>query len=105
MRAGRLNQRITIQSRSATRDALGQPVETWSDVASLWADIRFPSGMEVVKGGAEVSIVKASIRIRYRTDIDAGMRVEHGSNTYDVKAVLPDVAGRQHLDLVCERTA
>jgi SPP1 family predicted phage head-tail adaptor len=47
--------------------------------------------------------VRASIRIRYRTDITAAMRVTDGSTVYQVKAVLPD-SGRQYLDLVCEAT-
>lgn len=84
------------------QDSAGQPLTTWVKVADVWADIRHKSGLETIKADAETSIVKASIRIRYRTGIDAGMRVLHGSRVYDIKAVLPDVATRQHVDLVCE---
>lgn len=103
MQAGKLNRRITLQSRTATQDAAGQPVETWSDVANVWAEIRHPSGLSAIKGDGDVSIVKASIRIRYRADVDAGMRIEHGASLYDIKAVLPDDVSRTHLDLVCVR--
>ena len=48
------------------------------------------------------STLKASIRIRYRTGIDAGMRVLHGGVVYQVLAVLPDVAGREFIDVVAE---
>ncbi len=98
-----LNQRITLQQRSSGQDAIGQPVETWATVAELWADIKHPSGLQTVKGDAELSLVKASIRLRYRSGIDAGMRVLHGAVVYDIRAVLPDVAGRVYVDLVCER--
>lgn len=102
MQAGKLNQRVTIEQRSTTQDAIGQPVETWTTVATVWAHIRHPSGIEKIKSDADISIVKASIRIRYRTGIDAGMRVVHGATTYGIEAVLPDVAGKQHVDLICE---
>lgn len=98
-----MNSRVTLQARSASVDALGQPVETWSDVATVWANIRHPSGLSAIKADADVSIVKASIRIRYRTDIDAGMRVVHGARIYDIQAVLPDESERQTVDLVCRK--
>lgn len=105
MQAGRLNRRIVIKQRGTAQDAIGQPVETWTTVATLYAEIKHPAGLTAIKGDADVSIVKASIRIRYRTDIDAGMRAEHGAAIYDIKAVLPDEAGRKHVDLVCERAS
>ena len=45
--------------------------------------------------------MKTSIRIRWRTDIEAGMRVVHGMAVYVIGAVLPDHAGRVFVDLVC----
>lgn len=105
MAAGRLNCRITLRQRVTGQDAIGQPVQTWADVAPVWADIRHPGGLETVKADADVSVVKASIRIRHRTGIDAGMQVVHGADIYDIKAVLPDSASKRHLDLVCELVA
>jgi SPP1 family predicted phage head-tail adaptor len=99
--AGTLADLVDIRERVATVDAIGQPVETWETVASIWADVRHQNGLEAIKGDAEVSTVKTSIRVRYRTDIDAGMRVYDSAAVYDIKAVLPH--GRESLDLVCER--
>ena len=58
--------------------------------------------METVKSGVEVSVVKASIRIRRRTDVTAGMRVLCDGKVYDIRAVLDDVSGRVFTDLVVE---
>lgn len=102
MNAGRFNRRIVLQQRSAGYDSLGQPLDTWSDVAPLWADIRMKNGLQSLKADAEVSINQASIRIRYRDGINAGMRVVQGSTVYEIEAVLPDVAGRKFVDLVCK---
>ena len=105
MRAGTLNRKITIRRRVTGVDPIGQPIDTTETVATVWANIRHTSGLEAIKGGAEASIVKSSIRIRYRAGIDASMTVLHGVTTYQIKAVLPDEAGRDYLDLVCERVS
>lgn len=97
-----LNHRITIERPSTVKDAIGQPVEGWELVGEVWANVRYLNGVETIKAGAEMSIAKASIRVRYRTDLDASMRVRFGATTFKVNAVLPDEAGRWHTDLVCE---
>lgn len=101
--AGSLNRRITVQKKGAGEDEWGTPLpNVWIDVCRPWASIKNLSGLGAIKADAEASVVKTSIRIRYRTDITAGMRVLHGSTVYDIKAVLPDAAGREFIDLVCE---
>lgn len=102
MQAGRLNRRCTLQQPGTATDEIGQPIPGWTDVATVWADIRMRSGLESIKAGAPVSVVAASIRIRYRAGINAGMRVTHGGSIYNITAVLPDVARREFLDLICE---
>lgn len=102
MQAGRLNRRCTLQAPSTTQDELGQPIPGWTDVATLWADIRMKSGLESIKAGAPVSVVQASIRVRYRAGITAGMRLVHNLQAFNITAVLPDVGGREYVDLVAE---
>ena len=102
MQAGRLNRRCVIQTPSTATDELGQPIPGWTDVATLWADIRLKSGLEAIKAGAPVSVVQASIRVRYRAGITAGMRVLHNLQVYQITAVMPDVGGREFVDLVAE---
>ena len=99
--AGRFNRRCVIQRQSQTQDAGGQPIDAWTDVVTVWADIRNPTGLGAIKADAQASVVKTSVRIRWRTDIEAGMRVVHGVTVYDIGAVLPDHADREFVDLVC----
>jgi len=100
--AGKLNRRATIQQKTVTYDELHQPTgEAWVDLATVWADVRHVSGIEAVRSGADTSVVQASIRIRYRPGLDADMRVLCDGKTYDVRAVLDDVAARKYTDLVC----
>ena len=102
MQAGRLNRKCQLQSPSQSVDELGQPIPGWTDVATVWGDIRLKSGLEAIKAGAPVSTVQASIRIRYRAGITAGMRVVHNLQVYEILAVQPDVGGREYVDLVCQ---
>lgn len=101
MAAGKLRHRVTIEQRAAGQDAAGQPATTWVPVATVWANVRHQNGLEAIKAGADTSLVKASIRIRHRSGLNAGMRVVFEGAAYDIKALLPD-GRRQYLDLVCE---
>ena len=106
IRAGQLNTLVIIQQRTAGTDELGQPIPgNWEEYAQAWAGIRHLSGVESIKSGSPVSSVAASIRVRYRSDLDAGMRVLVGATVYEIKAVLPDLQRREFVDLVCQATS
>lgn len=98
MHAGTLDQRVTIQRLTSGVDSIGQPSTTWQTHVETWASVRVLSGLAMLKAGADTSITKASIRVRYRSDITPAMRVVHRGATYQIDAVLPD-AGMVHLDL------
>lgn len=102
MRAGPLNARVTIQQKSTTQDANGQPVLGWTTLATVWANIALQSGMESIRANKETSLVQASIRIRKRTDVTAAMRVVYSSMIFEIKAVQPDLINRDKVDLTCE---
>ena len=44
--AGRLKDRVTIHSRSVTRDAYCAEVITWATLATVWASVESISGRE-----------------------------------------------------------
>ena len=103
--AQNLNRRVTIQRNDFTRDSWGQATPVWVDVATVWAHILFPTGRslanrELVAGGAEVSSSIASVRIRWRTGIDAKMRLLIGGVPYDIVNVIPDERDHRFMDLV-----
>lgn len=107
MEAGELSRRITIQSRQAGEDAAGQPLLTWVDVVSVWANVKGATGMASIRQSGLQDNVAASLnsysfRIRYRAGIDAGMRVLMDGEAFDIKQVRMDHAGKVWADLVCE---
>jgi SPP1 family predicted phage head-tail adaptor len=96
---------VTIRHQVAGTDALGQPAGTWETLAAVRAHVRHAPGAEMIKAAAEVSSVRASVRIRKRADVTAAMRVMIGAVEYDIAAVAPAEDGRTFMDLVCEVTA
>lgn len=101
MDPGSLRARVILQSPPTALDSQGQPIGDWVTVATVRANIRHHGGLEAIKASGDTSVVKASIRIRYRAAVAATWRVVHGSKTYGVAAVLPD-GRKQWTDLVCE---
>lgn len=102
MEIGRLNSQVKIQRRSDATNELGEHASGWTDVATVWADVVKITGVQAIRTGLEMSVVRASIRIRYRTDITSKMRVVDGAEIYDIQAVMPNSAARDYTDLVCQ---
>jgi len=102
MSAGKLNHRITLSGLSSGTDELGQPLQSWVDFATMWADVRFVSGIETIKSDRDVSISRASAVIRRRPEIVAGMRITINSVAFEILDVMPDMKRRMYMTLICE---
>lgn len=101
MRAGELRHRVTIQQKTVTSDPEGMIVETWVDVATVWAAVEPLRGREYIQAAAVTPEVTARVRIRYRPGIEPAMRVVHGGTVCDIQSVI-DVGGRRReLELMC----
>ena len=103
----RLRHVITIQEPTVARSESGQPVESWSDVDTVRANIYSVSGKEWFQAqkdiGQRATSVTAKMIIRYRSDVTPDMRIVHGSTNYNIIAVLGGDDPRKPLQLMCER--
>ncbi len=97
-----LNSLITIQQRESGKDVAGQRTQSWVNFTTVWGEIAFPSGLQAIRGGEPVSIAKASIKVRLRSDLTADMRALCGTQVFDIKAVLPNMVNRKYMFLACE---
>lgn len=102
MRLGKLKDKVVIKYHVADQDDIGQPTQTEAVLCTVWADVRFPGGLETVLAGAQTSVTRASVRIRRRTDVTTAMWVMFGAQKLQITAVLPDTETRERLDLACE---
>jgi SPP1 family predicted phage head-tail adaptor len=107
--AGRLDQRITLQQRTAGVDALGQEAATWSDLATVWGSVTTKRGREYFAAGAVQADAQMVIRIRYRADVllnSATLRAVWRGQPYDVTEPPQDVDGAKvAVDLYCSTGA
>lgn len=88
IRAGKLNRRITLQTLSATRNGIGQPVQSWSDLATVWAEVVTAGGGEGEGDNQRVARSTKQFRIRYRAGLSPReTRVVFDGETYDISAV------------------
>lgn len=101
MAIGQRKHQVVIKAPPTGQDSTGSPSGSWTTVATVWADIRYQRGLESIRAGAEGSTTTASMNIAYRADITTAMRVELGGVLYGIKAVLPDLLHKRHVDLVC----
>lgn len=101
MLAQRLRHRVTIEQVAESRDSDGGVITTWAALHSkVPAEIVPLSGREFVAAQAAQAGVNARMTIRYVAGITTKMRVVHGSDIYNIEAVLPDPTLRRHLTLM-----
>jgi len=75
MQAGRLRDRVTIQSFTTVRDDHGQEIEEWADVATVWAETKGISGRELIAAGVEQAEATIRVWMRYRNTVTAASRL------------------------------
>lgn len=106
MRAGALDQRITLAAKSVVRDAHGGETITWVDQATVWAEAKPLTGREYFAASQEQSEISVRFRLRYRADlaITPAWRITWGGIAYDILDVINVRGARRELELMC-RTA
>lgn len=106
MNSGALRHRISIQQHSVERDDLGQVLDEWTEVVSLWADITDRRGREIVESSqATYNEVTTDIRIRAKLPLTPEMRVVeqcHGRRVFQIVDVRQNYAPRPETMLECE---
>lgn len=110
MEIGRLNKRITVQRRSATKDDYGQEQNSWSAVATVWANIKPIGGREKLRAMAIESELSHTIAVRYNaalmppTQADA-MRIFYstptGDRIFNITAARDVDEARRHIIFDC----
>lgn len=98
MFSGKLDKLITIQTNTPSQDGFGEPVASWSTLATVWAERMNPKVSEKFTGSQDAGFKSIDWRVRYRGDITNLMRVSFGGQIYDIKGVI-DV-GRNHYHIL-----
>lgn len=105
MNPGRMDRRITLQSRTLGRGSEGGSTVTWSDVTTLWAETVQPaSGSEINRGENDRTVIRQNFRIRFYPGISATThRIVYAGQTYNLIHAAEEGRKAYHL-LTCEYT-
>jgi len=85
--AGKLNRRVVLETNAPTQDSYGEPIESWSTIATVWASKLSATASEKFKGEQLAGHRTIVWRIRYRTDVDNLDRLTYGGEKYNVEGV------------------
>lgn len=84
MRAGKLDRRITIRRKTITWSGSGEPIETWADLATVWAQQRPNRGGERFATRQLVGTAVMTFHIRYRAGLTVQDRIVYDGKTWDI---------------------
>lgn len=98
---GTLRHRVIFEAKTQTSDEGGGFTESWAALTTVFAAAESERGDERVDGGRVVSASRLRLRIRYRDDIAADLRLVFKSRIYAIDWVADPDGKRHWLDLGC----
>jgi len=106
MKAGKLRHKVTIQSLvagSPQQKPSGEPDTAWTDLLTCWASVEPLKGRELFAAQEHHSEIEVRVRIRYRSGLNAAMRVVFEGLYYNIAAILDPELRHRELELLCKQ--
>lgn len=100
MRAGKLDRQIVIQVYSNTVDGYGTPVETWTQIATVRAQVVQQSTEEFIRNGGAAPETAIIFRTRFIDRVTTSHRVLLDGQTFNIKET-KEIGRREGLELRC----
>ena len=99
----RLDRIVELQERRVTRDTFGSEVVSWAEIEKVWAHVNQTGTSEDFENDANraVALRNATIRIRWRSDVQETSRVVYDGFPWDIKGIA-EVGRRRELELLCQ---
>ena len=91
---GEMRTKIELLKREDVADAGGFTTQVETSLATVWARWQSLFGDEVWAAAAQGVKVGATVRIRYRTDVDATMRIRKDNQVYEIVSHPEDIQER-----------
>lgn len=102
--AGSLRHRLRLQRRTSGQDAGGGALDAWEDVAVLWGAIAPARPGRSAIGGRQISVQEFDVRIRFREDIESGMRFMWRGDIFKINTVFDMDEHRSMLLIQCTKS-
>lgn len=97
-----LRHRLTLQQEVRTADGAGGYTPSWSDVATVWAQVEPLKGAERLHAMQLQDTVSHRVTIRYRAGVTAALRLLFGTRVFNIRAVINPGERNRWLELMCE---
>lgn len=96
MIAGKLDNKVSIESRTPTKDTLGGEIYAWAEITDgeVWADVQDLAGNEKYEASRITEKADKRIIMRWRSDITPDMRISFNSEYYGIYSIRA-IGGRQ----------
>ena len=104
MQAGKLRQRVTLQTATETANDYGELTRIWADTTTVWASVESLTGREYLQAQQEKISVTTRIVMRYRSGVTTTMRATWDGHTYNIRSVLQDER-KTMLTLMCQEVS
>jgi SPP1 family predicted phage head-tail adaptor len=112
MQAGDLDRRITLQRATATQNELNEDVDTWADVATVWARRRDASDsqkIEYMAAGQVGAFIVSRFTVRSSSvtrDVTPVDRLMHEGKVWEIRGVKEaDEGRRRFIEITASRDA
>jgi SPP1 family predicted phage head-tail adaptor len=97
-----LRERVDIQAVSETKDAMGSPVQAWSTVAQVWADVAPMSTSEQWRRQQMQSAAGFKVTVRYRADLTPQHRIVLRNRVFQVRGMTNPDQRKRFLEIACD---
>jgi SPP1 family predicted phage head-tail adaptor len=102
MKAGDLNERVTIERSTSTSDGGGGRDVTWATVYELWANVKSVRGRETTDLGRTVTAETFVINVRFGVTITTVDRAVWRGKTMEIRSAQDREGDRRWLTLETE---
>lgn len=99
MRAGRLNKRVTIKQVTQAKNAYHEMIDTWTTLATVWAEVSPLNGREVFEAQKVNAASTIKVTMRARSDITSAMQLVYSGVTYAIDYV-PPYDSRRDMEII-----
>lgn len=105
MRIGLLRKQVTVQAETQTADGGGGYTLGWTNLMTVWAEIKPLNGSKVFVAHHLEGHVTHHVTMRYQSGITTDMRLIYGARLFNIRAVMNTDETNRWLELLVEEGA
>jgi len=89
MLAASLNRVITIQRKTSSKDSLGTPTETWSDLQTMRSGVYYTGGSKVWESDqqGELHLSAVVFIFRYLSNFGYDCRIKYDDDIFEITSI------------------